>query len=455
MTESVPPQRPEPRDEPMSADKRTIVIAAVAMVALVAVGFVSASFFTTSACAVVEPSLVDGAVAGADAEAVVDEVFDDAESALTAIAALEDAIGPLVAAADVSGATGVTSSPVGPVATGPTTTSMSLENASVVATAELEAPHVVGDGVELFALAIANDLTGQVDAIYPLNMQLDDSRDCFDTASIGLPLAFYLDAGDDQLLLLRVDEDGGEPDLELRDTAEGALWRMELETPVAQPGVLAERLTAGLGDDIAVLAHRTTPDDESAVLTGVDRSDGSSLWTVTRDDLGAVLTDEADRLIVRDVGAEVALVSVHPDSAVGESNAASEPDPDDATLLAVSLDDGAVLFDVPLSEPIVDAVMVGDQARVATLDDDGVSVHAAALARIDTLHSVAEAEQARLLAIDDDTTIVVADTQVLIDADEVAPVDVEVGALDVASDESTVSVLLGDEDASVVVTFTR
>src|SRR5690606_8586714 len=93
---------------------------------------------------------------------------------------------------------------------------------------------LAGDGTGLFALAWMNDRTGQIDALLPLGTTLDPGS-CVDTAVVGSPFAFHLDANGGEMLLLRVEEDAVDPHIELRDARGGVVWTAGIGVPVAPP----------------------------------------------------------------------------------------------------------------------------------------------------------------------------------------------------------------------------
>ncbi|MEX0868042.1 MAG: hypothetical protein WD011_00075, partial [Nitriliruptoraceae bacterium] len=64
-------------EETLAADRRVLVIAAVATVAFVAIGAVSASVFATSACDVLDPQPRDAAVLADDADDAGVDLVDD------------------------------------------------------------------------------------------------------------------------------------------------------------------------------------------------------------------------------------------------------------------------------------------------------------------------------------------------------------------------------------------
>jgi len=235
---------------------------------------------------------------------------------------------------------------------------------------------VVGSGETLYSLALTNELTGQVDALQPLDADLDGLT-CVDTALVGSPLAFHLAADQGELLLLRVEEDGEEPMLELRDPVAGRVWASDLELPTAPAGLAGARLTAGLGGELVVAGTRAKPDDEVPALTAVARADGGPRWTVGREQLvaaGAGLRGAgAVRIEVAAVQDGLVLVGLR---AVDGGGGADEEAEQDARAegehLLVALDpaDGGVLWSEPIggAERVVDAEVVASRAEVILAD---------------------------------------------------------------------------------------
>jgi hypothetical protein len=287
-------------DDPMSADRRVLAVAAISMVALVLLGVVSAQLFTRSACASIDPepiadrsvAAVAPAVAGEGvpdvglvaAEALPDVPEGNRDAVTAAIASLEGAIGPLVTAADVRGAEGLRVVDGGVAAVGPVTTALGADGAEVQATVDVDEGTVVGSGSTLFSLALVNQLTGQVDALQAVDPGLA-AGPCIDTATVGTPLAFHLDAGDGELLLLRTEEDGDEPAIELRDPVAGSVWSTELAVGTAPAGVLAERVTARLGVDTVAAGWRTIPSQEGDAVALLERDSGEVRWTAPMEPL--------------------------------------------------------------------------------------------------------------------------------------------------------------------------
>jgi hypothetical protein len=319
----------------MAADKRVLVIGLVVMVALVGVGVVSAAIFAGSACRDIGASDVPNPAASSTLEDVVaslDGLGDGATEDLTSLVeVLTGHLGPLTGVADVSGATSLAPMSGGIAATGPVTVTLDAAGASVVGTAGFDDPAMlVGSGERVYSLALMNTLTGQVDALLPFDRELDPGT-CVDTAVVGDPFAFHLDAAGGELLLLRVEEDADDPELELRDAIVGRRWTASVDVPVAPPGILAERVTAALGDEVIVAARRVIPGEDAPAAVGVGRSDGERRWEL---DAATVLDrfddDEPLWIEVAAVGDEVAVLAV-----------AAESDRDRAALLLVDVASGA------------------------------------------------------------------------------------------------------------------
>jgi hypothetical protein len=322
MSADPPPAAGPPKAAPapasdeqlLAADRRTIVIAVVAVVALVLVGITSAALFSPSACSTIEPSAVAPRAAGSDLAGVLPAALpgltdDQRDTLLDAVSELATSLGPLSGAADVRGAERLAWTPDGITATGRTTTALDAAGAVARGAADTSGSTVVGDGDTLYALALTNDLTGQVDALQPLDGSLAGLT-CQDTATVATPLAFHLDAGDGQLLLLRIDEDGDDPDLELRDPVAGRVWPARFDAGLGPAGTVAARLTASLGEDLVVAARRSTPHDEGEIVTAVDRPSGQQRWTAARVDVVPEgLRDETVLLDVIAVSSEQVVVA--------------------------------------------------------------------------------------------------------------------------------------------------
>jgi hypothetical protein len=118
--------RERSHQDPLAADRRTLVIAAVAMVALISVGVVSAALFTGSACDDLAPGEVAVAAASSDVRQVVDEAFgeldeDGRDAIVDDVSELASQLGPVTGAAQVGPAERMAAMGAGAVAVGPAT----------------------------------------------------------------------------------------------------------------------------------------------------------------------------------------------------------------------------------------------------------------------------------------------------------------------------------------------
>jgi hypothetical protein len=360
-------------DDPLSADRRVLIFGAAAMVALILVGGLSAAIFTRSACGRIAPDPALPRAAGDDVEAVVGDgladLFDDERETLLAWLHSPEVtghLGQVVAAADVTGAERLVPAAEGRVAaTGATTTLFDPASGDVHETATFGEGTVVGDGDTLYSLALTNPMTGQTDAIVPLDRSLEGGE-CHDTATVGTPLAFLLEAGGGELLLFRGDEDGDAPLVELRDADRRRVWSTPLQTPQIPPGVTGERLTAGMDHDTVVVARRFDADDEMPALSGFERTSGEQRWTTppTALDEVAPTGDGAVWVEVVAVDGDTALLAIARDSAR-----------DAALLIAVDTADGAVRWvaDVTPGTPLA-AAITADAVTVVALTGDDLEV---------------------------------------------------------------------------------
>ncbi len=359
----------------------------VVMFALVIVGVGAAAVFTRSACERIAPDPVAAGAASSDVDAFLSEMVDDAEvraSLTRSIGTIADLLGPVTGVADVTGAQRLAVGADGVAALGPTTTVLARDGASVRSRADLDDGRPVGSGTTLYNLAVANELTGQVDALLPLDGGLEGLT-CVDTALINTPLAFHLAADGGELLLFRVDEDGAAPELELRDPVAGNVWSTRVDVGIDQPGILGQQLTGAMSDELAVMGRRTAPGDDPPAMTAVDRDTGSVVWTVDRQDLGASPVSElptrTDVVAVGDGSVVVVLTAERADGE-GGSDASDAPDASEPVhLAAFDPGDGAALWQVELD--------AGDEVRDAVIADGRVW---AVIASVDGTISVVEVD---------------------------------------------------------------
>jgi hypothetical protein len=390
-----------PTDEPMSADRRTLTIGAIAMVLLILVGVVSGALFARSACADISPTIVAAPIAGAELgllRAVAPGLTPDGQAGWQEeLELLSGELGPVTGIAATGGAGRLTATATGPVTLGETIVQLDATGSRVPHAAEVGTGIVVGDGEHLYSLALTNLLTGQVDALQPLDAELGGMT-CVDTALVGSPLAFHLDAADGELLVLRIEEDGDDAELELRDPVAGRVWAADLELPSAPAGLAGARLTAGLGPEVVVAGTRTSPGETAPVLAAVARTDATPRWQVTRDDLvaaGVVLPeDEPTRAEVHHVGSELALIGLRDVEGTGRADEEAELDALSAlrhVVVGVSVADGTIRFAVDLrTQERVVAATVTDGVGVLVAVDAGQG-HTR-VARVDAAGAVTIAE---------------------------------------------------------------
>lgn len=281
------------------------MVAAVAMVVLITIGVVSAEVVTGSACGAVVPEPV--AADAGDRPLVDGGLETELADALPGLTVL--------GAADVGPGTGLTRLDGDTVATGPRLTVLRDPEGPRAAAggpvAEVDAPTVVvGDGATLFSLALVDDATGRVDAIAPVTAGLE-AGECVDTAQVGTPLAFHLDAADGQALLFRIADDGDDPQVEVRD-ADGAVSTEPIELGFGPPGALAQRLDGRLGEELVVTARRTRTDEQPPAVQARDRASGAERWAVAPSEIArhAPPGDEALELSLVEVTGDLVLAAV-------------------------------------------------------------------------------------------------------------------------------------------------
>ena len=373
------PDGPDPSsgsEDPLAADRRTLVVAVVAVVVLVSIGVVSASLFARSACEVLELGPLPAPATAEVPETVLASAFEDADEATheamaDVIAALESEFGALIGITDVSGADQLARLPGAVAATGEIVVRLAADGGDPRAV-DVDEGEVVGDGAALYSLAVGNELTGQVDAFFPLDAQLEPGS-CVDTAVVGTPFAFLLDAGDGELLLFRSEEDASTTEVELRGPA-GPRWATAVALETAPPGVLGERLAGALTPDLAVVVTRTSPDDETPVVTALQRGSGRVEWTVSREELVGIVSDDAPQ--------SSAVVVVDDEQVIVELRREADGDREEAAapvIVALDAADGEVLWSevaVPTG-PTLDGV-IDSSGRVLVAFEQGEEIVAQA-----------------------------------------------------------------------------
>jgi outer membrane protein assembly factor BamB len=459
-------------DDPMSADRRVLAIAAASMVALVLLGVVSAQLFTRSACTRIDPdpvparATVPSALADEgvpEVGAVLTEAMPDLSGAgrdalLGAVAVLEDELGPLLGAADVRGADRLAIVDGEVAALGAVTTVLADDGTAVRATADVDEGTVVGSGTTLYSLALVNQLTGQVDAVQPLDADLAAGT-CVDTATVGTPLAFHLDAGDGELLLLRVEEDGAWPAVEIHDAEVSSSTTLEVGT--APAGILAERVTGRLGQDVVVVGWRTGPAQDDDTVAALDRASLELRWTAPAAPL-ADIAQAGDRPLwveVVAVGDDEVVLSLEPEDD-------PEADRSRATVVGLDLADGEVRWSVERELPPPALALPTDGGwAVASVDDDRLVVTEvdADSGELRGQSTVDGGDAARGAALEDGTVLITAGGPlVVIDADtpagvadgrHVHAIDTDAGFVDVVAGRDRVHLLVTTGEGAVVLTF--
>jgi hypothetical protein len=458
----VPAPRAEDPAAAATADKRVLVIAVVVMLLLVSVGVVSGALFNRSACATIDPEPVTAGLAGGagDVDRVLAASFPDTDqdtlgAMAGAFASLSERLGPVTGVAEVTGATGLGVTERGVAAIGPVTSSLDTRGSEVLARVDVGDGQVVGSGDTLWSVAAVNELTGQVDAVTPLDPELE-AQTCVNTSLINSPLAFALDARDGELLLLRINEDGGEPELELRDPVQGRVWGPALDIGIGQPGLQAARLTGRLGPGTVVTGLRTAPGDGMPVMTAVERGTGEPVWHLGRGDLDALLDDElAQTATVWAVGENRAIVSLSVD-----------PDPDEPADVPTTLPTRLLALDPGSGESIWDAALGADDAvRHVELDGDAAWITISdgdevRFERFDadgdlTFGTGTAGDDGRTAVLDDGRVVTAsADSLGLIEQDELFTVGSDLQAREVAAHGDAVTLLVdGPDGGTVAVTF--
>lgn len=419
------------------------------MFALIAVGVGSAALFTGSACDDLEPVSVPSPVSSTDVREVVDDLFEDEEASarmVDAVSELATVLGPVTGAASTPQAEQLSVSRAGAIAIGDTVTALSEDGAEVRAAVGLPAATTVGSGDLHFALALVNDLTGQVDALQPLDLSLQPAAGCLDTATVNVPFAFYLDARDGELLVFRVEEDSDEPQLELRG-GDGARWQADLDLAVAPPGLLGERLSGRLGDEQVVVARRVVPGETQPAVTAVTRADGEMLWTVAGDDL--LIEGEPTWIEVLVVDAASNSVVL----ALGEDD-----DLDRTRLVGLDAADGSVRWRDEDTEGAGE-LLTGD--GVALRIGSGGAEGQRAVEELDVrtgerreLGALGSASAVRGSSTDERSLVALGEGGLLVVAGrELQHLPLEPDVLDVAVHDGGTSVLLGERDDLITVTF--
>ena len=365
--ETGPQPEPGEVEDPLAADKRTLAIGLAAMLGLVGVGVVSAQLFVTGGC---EP-IGEPVAATAGTESVEQLLDGDAVAELEQLLEVE-----LASASVVAGdADRLVPGPDGRVLTvGDVVTALDDE---LIPATEVTVPGVVvGDGDTLFDVALANELTGQVDAFTAIDPVTLEADGCTDTTVVGEQFAFLLDAGDGQLLQLRIDEDGDLPRAELRDRA-GAISVTDLTLPAGPAGVFGDRVTGRTDGEAVVVARRVTADDPGAAIVIADAATGEVRDELDRDAVAEVVEPvggvlDLDGSLGADVALRVEALTVDGGRAwlTVRADPAEEELPEARPLLLdLDLATGELTAHGPLDGAVVDAALGPDGVLALAVDD--------------------------------------------------------------------------------------
>jgi hypothetical protein len=276
------------------SDRRTMIVGISVMLGLIVFGLAFGARFGATECRRLEPQVIATPPGTATGPLVGDAARDlliarIGADALDALVAEHGAI-DLVLGLPVDGLRRLAPDPVGVKVLGGAALLVERDGTVLAGATFGDDIEVVGSGVAVYALVVGNVITGQVDALRPLQLtrQGVTTSACVDTSAVGSPLSFMLDARDGLFVGLRTDEDGSESVLELRDRTRGRVWAPPLELGQAPAGLHGARTSGAISGDVVVLARRVHEGDGPvAALMAFDRRSGEEGWTVT----GSVLRD--------------------------------------------------------------------------------------------------------------------------------------------------------------------
>ncbi|MEX2532963.1 MAG: hypothetical protein WD360_03265 [Nitriliruptoraceae bacterium] len=263
--------------EAKSNDRRILTIGVTTMVVFLLIGVGSAAVFSRPACRLVAPTFVAlDVTVGSDNDPLAAFGNDDLARF---VAAVDQAVERDVTAVDAFGSDRLTL--FGP--------RLAAIGASVLLFDDMHRPTgqvlfrdatVVGGGDALYALALTNPTSGQIDALQPIGSDLT-ARTCVELALVSTPLAFFLDAADGEVLLLRADEDGEEPFVEVRDPNAGRRLETPVELTIGSAGQHGVRTAGVFFGGLIVFSQALTSTPNDTVVWGIDRNDGSIRFTVS------------------------------------------------------------------------------------------------------------------------------------------------------------------------------
>lgn len=320
-----------------SSDRRVLTIGVITMVVFLLIGVGSAVVFARPACRLVAPTFValDVTVDGANGP-LVGSGNDDLVAFVTA---MDQAFAGDVTAVDAAGTERLTRFGARLAAVG-TSVLMFDDMNRPSGQINFQEAAVVGSGDVLYALALTNPTSGQIDALQPIDRDLTVGT-CVELALVSTPLAFFLDAADGEVLLLRSDEDGQDPFVEVRDPDAGRRLDIPVDLTVGSAGQHGVRTAGVFYRDIIVFTQALTDAADDTVVWGIDRTDGSMRFTIS----AGQVRDAAN------VAGEVAL-PVQQNS--------------DGVALVIADDDGAVVLDIAPADGALTVATGTDPSQAAT-----------------------------------------------------------------------------------------
>lgn len=349
------------------SDRRTMLVGVSVMVGLIVFGLAFGSRFGATECRRLEPRVI---AAGSSAAGTGPSRGGTAESLLAArlgdveLAALVAVHGPVALALElpVAGLRQLAPDPVGVTLSGAGALLVDRDGTVLAGASYGERVEVIGSSPALYALVVGNVITGQVDALRPLQLSRQGvtSSACVDTSAVGSPLSFVHDARDGLFVGLRTDEDGSESVLELRDPVRGRIWAPPVLLGQAPAGLHGARTSGAIAGDVVVLARRVHDGDTvTTALVAFDRMSGEQRWSVEGDVLRDALRG-AGEVVAGSLADAPSLRLEVVDSAAAMGGAGSEG----VLRLLVTRDVAAdALLPPPLHGPF--AGLVGETERAA------------------------------------------------------------------------------------------
>jgi hypothetical protein len=366
------------------SDRRTMIVGISVMLGLIAFGLAFGARFGATECRRLEPQVIaiassttaDPLVGDTAERLLVERLGEAASDALVTEHGPVDLVLPL----PMDGLRRLAPDPVGVKLVGAGALLVERDGTVLAGATFRDGVEVVGSGAAVYALVVANVITGQVDALRPLQLSRQgvSTSACVDTSAVGSPLSFVLDARDGLLVGLRTDEDGSESVLELRDPSRGRVWAPRVLLGQAPAGLHGARTSGAIAGDVVVLARRVhEPDAVATALTAFDRRSGEERWSVAASTLRAALRAAGTPLTVALAESPTLRLEV-----VGPLDATGTGGPVDELRVLVTRDIASdALLPPPLHGPFAGLVAADARAaREAVLDGEGAATVVVSLA---------------------------------------------------------------------------